>query len=84
MLKGLTMAKDNYTVSTHDVEHEVLEHVILEKKGLLKGHHQHFLPKKKEKKKLSKKDIPFFLIGYTIIGFELWLLYYGLKYYSPF
>ncbi len=81
------MAKDNYNLSTHDMEHEVAEHVILEKKGLLKGHHNHFLPKKKakkEKKKLSKKDIRFFLIGYTIIGFELWLLYYGLKYYSPF
>ena len=76
------MAKNNYDVSTHDVEHEVVEHIILEKKGLLKGHHNHFLPKKKvkkERKKLSKEDIRFFLVGYSIIGFELWLIYYGLK-----
>ena len=81
------MPKKNYNLSTHDMEHEVVEHIILEKKGLLKGHHNHFLPKKKvkkERKKLSKKDIRFFLVGYAMIGVELWLLYYGLKYYSPF
>ncbi len=81
------MAQDKYNLSTHDMEHEVVEHVILEKKGLLKTHHNHFLPKKKakqERRKLSKEEIRFALIGYSIIGMELWLLYYGLKYYSPF
>ncbi len=81
------MAKEKYNLSTDEMEHEVVEHIILEKKGLLKGHHNHFLPKKKvkkERKRLSKEDILFFIIGYAIIGIELWLLYYGLKHYSPF
>jgi len=40
-------------MSKKDDEHvvdEVVEHIILEKKELLKGHHSHFLPKEKKPK----------------------------------
>jgi len=52
---------------------EVLEHLILEKTGVLKGNH--FLPKKKSKKEKSKSNGWFYLIGLGVIGFELWYLY---------
>ena len=54
-----------------ELDEEVLEHVILEKKGVLKGNH--FLPKKKPKKESS--DFWFYTIWLTIIGAELWYLY---------
>jgi hypothetical protein len=79
-----------YSISDKHVVDEVLEHVILEKKGLLKGHHNHFLPKKKkekvkkEKKPLKLKDIPFFLVAYSLLALEFWLFYLGIThhYYS--
>jgi len=79
-----------YNIATEEVVDEVLEHVILEKKGLLKGHHNHFLPKKKKKKvkkekePLKLKDIPFFLIAYSLLALEFWLFYLGIThdYYS--
>lgn len=53
------MSKD-YNLSTKHATDEVLEHVIMEKTGVLKGHHDHFLPKGTEKtikgeKKVEKK-----------------------------
>ena len=53
------------------LDEEVVEQLILEKKGILKG--RHFLPKKKSKKEGS--DFWFYTIGLGIIGAELWYLY---------
>jgi len=70
---------EKYNLSTEHAVDEVVEHIILEKKHLLNEHHTHFLPKKKEKKASTPSaSFRFLLIGYSIIAFELWLLYKGL------
>lgn len=76
------MSKE-YNLSTKHATDEVLEHVIMEKTGVLKGHHDHFLPKKKEKKEKKEKttataSLQFLLVGYAIVALELWVLYKGL------
>ena len=72
------MSKE-YNLSTKHAVDEVVEHVILEKKNLIKGHHNHFLPQKKVKKSTTPPaSFRFLIVGYSIIGFEIWLLYKGL------
>ena len=51
---------------------EVVEHIILEKTGALKGEH-HFLPKSKPKSKSS--DWLINTIGTIVIVAELWYMY---------
>ncbi len=52
---------------------EVVEHIILEKKGLIKGHHNHFLPKAKAPKEKSKgmSNTTFVIV----VLIELFILY---------
>ena len=65
---------------------EVVEHMVLEKKGILPG--DHFLPtsmpKDKVKPKVTKKSngIWFYVIGLGIIFAELWYLdlYFSMKF----
>jgi len=63
---------------------EVVEHMVLEKKGILPG--DHFLPEsmpkdkvkpkpKTETKKKSSAGSWFYIIGLSVIGAELWYLY---------
>jgi len=76
---------NEYNLSTKHAVDEVVEHVILEKKKLLKGHHDHFLPKKKEKKvkeKVPMASFRFLLVGYAVIALELWVLYNGLVHWN--
>jgi len=70
---------------THLME-EIVEHMILEKKGILAG--DHFLPKSmpkdKVKPKVKKKGsgVWFYIIGLGIIFAELWYidLYLSMKF----
>ena len=58
---------------------EIVEHMVLEKKGIFAG--DHFLPKsmpKDEPKSKSKKkssNLWFYIIGLSVITAELWYLY---------
>ena len=76
-----------FNLRSSDAEHDVLEHLILEKTKVLKGHH--FLPKSKSKppkpkpkKRLRAKksnlninrNFWFYLITLSIIAGELWYL----------
>ena len=58
------------------VVEEIVEHIIMEKKGILKGHH--FLPKKKSATLKSTDNVSnfwFFSLMTLFIGGELWLIY---------
>ncbi len=63
------MSKDSYT-GDHVVD-EIVEHVALEKAGVL---HEHITAKKTKPKKKSSGFL-FNLFMYMVVGIELWLIY---------
>ena len=63
------MAKDSYT-GDHVVD-EIVEHIALEKAGVL---HEHITASKPKSKKKSSGFL-FNLFMYTIVGIEIWLIY---------
>jgi len=65
---------------------EIVEHMVLEKKGILAGDHflPESMPKEKVKPKVEKKSsgVWFYIIGLGIIFAELWYidLYLSMKF----
>jgi len=61
----------NYNITGTHVVDEIVEHIVLEKKGVLHEHITAIKPKPKKKRSGSW----FNTIVYTIIAIELWLIY---------
>jgi len=71
----------NYTDIDKDSDDTIIEHLILEKKGILKGHH--FLPKKKKKEQKESRAWLYLLIFYIIIIPIIYLQKYNVKVDTP-
>jgi len=68
---------DKIELENHHIAEEMVEHLILEKTGALPDHGHAKGIKLKKKIKRSKKNynVEFFIIGFIIIGGEVWYLW---------
>ncbi len=67
------MAKaNNYDITGDHVVDEIVEHIVMEKAGVI---HEHITAIKPKSKKKSSGFL-FNLFMYSVIGVELWLIYH--------